>query len=293
MAPASQTLKAVLDSGAEYLTGKGVEHARLACELLAARLLRCPRLELCLKYGEILPEKHLEAMRRGVKRVAAGEPVQYVIGETGFMGHTFKVDRRCLIPRPETEGLVEKVLACEPLWRRPKPAVVEIGTGSGCIVISLALARPDALYIGLDTSADALAVAAENADALGAAGRIAFTSGEMADFLEPGTVDAIVANLPYVPTADYEKLPVSIRHYEPRVALDGGPDGLAVIGPVVQDAALVLKPGGYLFLEIGERQAGAVTSLARAEGFEDTAVAKDAAGKDRIFSALLGAGPAS
>ena len=282
-----KTVVEVLNAASDYLAGKGVDEPRLAAEYLAGRLLNCKRLELYAKHNQILSEKQLDAMRRGTKRVAGGEPVQYVIGQWDFMGHTFKVDRRALIPRPETELLVEQVLACEALWRGSKPAVAEIGAGSGCIVISLALARPGALYLALDVSDEALELASENAAGLGVAGGIAFAHDDLCDLIEPSSLDAIVANLPYVATADYEKLPAHIKDHEPRVALDGGPSGLSVIEGAVQDASMALKPGGRLFLEIGDTQAGAVSRLLKEAGFDAIAVVKDLRGHDRVIAAAL------
>ena len=288
MADTPKTVKGVLEAATAYLEARDIEQARLACELLVARLLNCKRLELYLRYDAVLGEKRLAAMRRGVTRVAAGEPVQYVLGRTEFMGHALTVDKRALIPRPETEGLVEKVLATDALWARQKPAVVDVGTGTGCIVISLALARPDGLYIGLDVSADALELARANAAALGVGERVAFDRQELSEVVEPGTLDAIVSNPPYIPTGEWEQLPVHIRDHEPRLALDGGPDGLAVIETLVQDAGFALKPGGFLFLEIGAQQAGAVRDLMAAGGFDDVSVDPDLSGRDRVVTGTLG-----
>jgi release factor glutamine methyltransferase len=277
----------VLKAGADYLAGKGVEHPRLVCELLLGRLLGCKRLELPLKARDVLPEPRLAAMRRGLKRVAAGEPVQYIVGRTEFMGHTFKVDPRALIPRPETECLVEAVLEFRDPWERGRPAVVDVGTGCGCIVISLARARPEGWYIGLDVSAGAVELARENSEALGVSENVAFAVSSLPDTVEPETIDIIVANAPYIPTADCETLPRHIRDHEPRAALDGGPDGLAVIQEIAEDAAIALKPGGALFLEIGERQADAVRQRLAAQGFADITVRPDLAGRDRIVSCVL------
>ena len=283
-----KTVKAVLEAGAAYLAGKGLgQDPRHVTELLLARLLRCKRLELYLRFDAELTERHLEAMRRGIRRLAQGEPVQYVLGETEFMGRPFKVDRRVLIPRPETEELVQRVLDCAPVWAPEQPVAVDVGTGSGCIAVSLALARPAARVIGLDTSAEALEVARANAAALGVAERAVFAAAELSEVLEPETADAVVANLPYVTTAEYEALPIHIRGFEPRAALDGGPDGLGVIEGAVQDAAIALKPGGALFLEIGEKQAAAVTALLGDAGFENVTVQPDLAGRDRIVWGTL------
>ena len=282
-----KTLRDVIEAATGYLERKGVDGPRLACELLASRLLSCPRLELYVRFNSMLNEKLLGAMRRGVKRVGDGEPVQYVMGQTEFMGHVFKVDRRALIPRPETEVIVRRVLDCDPLWGESRPAVADIGTGCGCIVISLALAKPDALYLGLDTSDDAVALATENATRLNVGDKIGFSAQDIADLVEPSSLDAVVANLPYVTTADCESLPRHIREHEPRSALDGGPDGLRAIDGLVHDSTMILKPGGRLFIEIGADQAQDVAGMLTEAGFEDTAVTQDLAGRDRVVEGLL------
>lgn len=280
------TLGDVLQASEQYLAGRGVEHPRLAAELLAARLVRCPRLELTMHRDRALPESHLAAMRRGIKRVGDGEPVQYVLGEADFRGHVLAVDARCLIPRPETEELVEEVLRCEPLWASP-PGIVDIGTGSGCISIALARERPGGARIGHDVSADALTLARENASRHGVGDAIVFTDHDLSDLLEPESVDAIVSNPPYIATADWERLPAHIRDHEPRMALDGGPDGLAVLRDIIEDAPILLKRGGWIFLEIGHDQAAAVTAMLREAGFDPVTCRKDAAGRDRIVTGRL------
>ena len=278
----------VLTAASEYLAGRGVDNPGMASKLLMSRLLKCKHLELNFKFNDDLTEKQLAAMRRGIKRVGSGEPVQYVIGETGFMGHDVKVDKRALIPRPETEVLVETVLACDALWSRDMPVIVDVGTGSGCIVISLAKARKDARFLACDISADALSLAKENAQALGVADRIGMVEDDLADALEPQMVDAVISNLPYIPSDDYEKLPVHIKDHEPREALDGGPGGLGVIESVIYDAAIVLKQGGYAFLEIAPDQSDRVSGFLRDAGFKEVQIKKDLSQRDRIVCAVLG-----
>ena len=271
-----------------FLNSKGVFETRRGCDLLMARLLRCKPLELYFRFDDSLDDKLLSAMRRGVKRLAAGEPIQYILGEWDFMEHTFKVDRRALIPRQETELLVRKVIECESLWNGEQPLIVDIGTGSGCIAICLALARKNARYLALDVSRDALELAAENAQRMKVAESIAFTDKDLCDLIEPGTVSALVGNMPYIPTDDYEQLNPHIRDYEPRTALDGGPDGLTVLRNVIEDAAVVLKDQGVIFLEIDHRQAESVSTMLDGAGFTDITVEKDLAGCDRIVSARIG-----
>jgi release factor glutamine methyltransferase len=164
---------------------------------------------------------------------------------------------------------------------------LDVGTGSGCIAISLALARPEAVCVGFDVSEEALTLARENARALDAADRIAFASGDLAECMEPQCADLVVSNPPYVATADYERLPPHIRDHEPRTALDGGPSGLAIVETVIQDAAILLKPGGFLFLEIGAGQGRRVRDLLTGAGFTDVAVRPDFAGHDRVAAGRL------
>ncbi|NQU40336.1 MAG: peptide chain release factor N(5)-glutamine methyltransferase [Lentisphaerae bacterium] len=285
MSDTPHTVKHILEVGPAFLTERGILEARLKCELLAARLLNCKRLDLYMRFDEVLGEPHLEAMRRGIKRLATGEPVQHILGEVDFRGHRIKVDRRALIPRPETEGLVQTLLDWPGLG--DEGCVVDIGTGTGCIIISLALARPTCRCIGLDISPDALALAKENAAALGVEARIQFSAEGLADCVEPESVDAIVANLPYIATAACETLPRDVRDHDPRLALDGGADGLDVIRDVVPDAAIVLRPGGGIFLEIGETQADAVRTMLRSEGFREIKVTQDLAGRDRVISGTI------
>ena len=279
----------VLEKGAAYLAARRVPDARIAVELLMSRLLRCGRLDLHLRREVVLSGNLLDAMRRGTLRVAAGEPVQYVLGEVDFRGHLFKVDRRALIPRPETEELVECVLGCEALWavEGGKPVIMDVGTGSGCMILSLAIERPGSFYAGLDVSGDALALAQENAQAKGLASVVPFLHGELADVVDPGKLDAVISNPPYIATSVYEQLPGMIRDHEPRLALDGGPDGLGIIESIIGDAAIALKPGGHLFLEIGHDQGGRVGAMLDDAGYTDVQVRRDMAGHDRIVHAVI------
>jgi release factor glutamine methyltransferase len=287
---AAKTVGEVIRSGTEYLARRNVYQPRQACELLASRLLKCKRLELIVKFEQPMTGKQLDAMRRGVKRLAANEPAQYVVGQVEFMGHPFNVDRRALIPRPETETLVETVLASGATWRSEQPLIVDLGTGCGCIAASLAIARPGSRYVALDSSKEALELAAENAAALGVLGSIRFGGPDLAEYVEPDTADAVVANLPYIPTATCERLPRHIRDHEPRAALDGGPDGLAAIRNAVPDAWIVLKTDGWLFLEIGDDQARRVVALMEENSFSNISVRKDLAGRDRIVAGAKTAG---
>ena len=287
------TVAHVLKGATNHLEKAGIASPRLASELLLSRLLGCPRLELYLRHDAPLSEKQLEAMRRGTRRVAAHEPIQYITGQSEFMGLVFKSDARALIPRPETEVLVRCVLETESVWARTEeapdhpPLIVDIGTGSGCICIALAHARSDAAYVAVDISPEALALARENAEALDVADRIVFAQGDLSDALEPESVSAIVANLPYIPTDAYLQLPPDIRDHEPRLALDGGSKGLDIITEVIADSAVLLRRGGWIFLETSEDQPTHVVELLEAEGFTDIDVRRDLTDRDRVVLARM------
>ncbi len=287
MADSEKTVLAVLNLSEAYLSRQGAEQPRLTCELLLGRLLRTSRTGLALHFGRKLPESYLDAMRRGLKRVGNGEPLQYVLGETGFMNHVFKTDRRALIPRPETEVLVRLALEYKPLWAQERPAIADVGTGSGCIVLSLAAARPQGRYLALDVSEEALELARENASRLDLQDRVIFAAEGLSDLIDAESLDAITANLPYVPSAALEHLPANVRDHEPRLALDGGPDGLDIITAVIDDAAIALKSNGMLFLEIGEEQGAAVSARMKAAGFADVRVHPDLNGRDRVVAGRL------
>ena len=287
MTQKAKTLGSVIKAGSEFLSSKNIENPRLLCEMMASRLLGCKRLELPLQHDTILSEKQLDALRRGIKRLIQGEPVQYIIGETEFMGHRFKTDKRALIPRPETECLVQTIIDEEALWKNEKPVIAEIGTGSGCITISLALAQPKALYIAFDISDKAIELAKINAELNGVLGNAAFSNTELGDSADPESIDAVIANLPYIATDEYEALPAHIKNHELREALDGGPKGLSVIEPVIHDASFALKPGGLILLEIGETQASSVKGILEDAGFSNISTIKDLNGKDRIVKATL------
>ena len=285
-----------ISKASDFLGIKGVPEARVASELLAARLLRLGRGMLAGELEKPVPEKYLEAMRRGMKRLVDGEPIQYVLGEWDFRTLTLKCDRRALIPRPETEELVTRVLkylsaTCGRGEDVPatRPFVVDVGTGTGAIVLSLAKEyRGEALFLGTDVSEDAIALAKENAAACGLEGRVKFAVADgLDDFDEPGVVDAIVSNPPYIETATCEALDPRVKDWEPRLALDGGASGLDFYDRYLGDALNILKPGGAVFFEIGENQGEAIRKLMFDYGFENITVEKDFGGHDRYASATL------
>lgn len=273
-----------------YLEGKNVPGAQTAAELLAARLLGCGRGFLASYAQKEIDGKRLAAMRRGLSRLQSGEPLQYVLGEWDFRHLELFCDRRALIPRPETEGLVQLALGwLDARHPDPRPLVVDVGTGTGAIILSLAKeCKNPAAFLGTDVSEDALELAAKNAARNGLSGRVKFALADgLDDFDEPGSIDAIVSNPPYVTTAEWETLDPRVRDHEPRIALDGGGDGLEFYRRYLADALNLLKPGGAVFFEIGDTQGEAVRSLMEECGFSGIAVRKDLAGLDRYATAIL------
>ena len=284
------TWREVVGKSAAFLASKGVPDSAVAAELLAARLLGVGRGFLAASLDRIAEERHLAAMRRGMARLAKGEPLQYVLGEWDFRTLTLKCDRRALIPRPETEGLVSLVLEWLRGSGRPgAPLVVDVGTGTGAIVLSLAKEYVgEATFLGTDVSEDAVALARENAERCLLADRVGFAVMDgLDDFDEPQCVDAIVSNPPYIESAVVDTLDPRVRDFEPRLALDGGATGLDFYDRYLADALNLLKVGGAVFFEIGDTQGEAVRRMMESYGFGDIRIAKDLSGRDRYASATL------
>ena len=284
--------KEIISKSSDYLEAKGVPEARVASELLAARLLRLGRGLLAGEMEKEVPERYLEAMRRGMARLAKGEPIQYVLGEWDFRTLTLKCDRRALIPRPETEELVTRVLS-HLHSRLPssvsRPLVVDVGTGTGSIILSLAKEfSGDAAFLGTDVSEDAIALAKENAERCGLSEKVKFAVMDGLDeFDEPQCVDVIVSNPPYIESSVCETLDPRVKDFEPRLALDGGASGLDFYERYLSDAVNLLKSGGAVFFEIGESQGEAVKRLMFDCGFDDIKIEKDYSNHDRYAFAVL------
>ena len=281
--------EAIAKTGA-YLESKGVPDARVASELMAARLLKSSRGFLNSFYEKEISEKFLEAMRRAMRRLVAGEPLQYVLGEWDFRTLTLKCDQRALIPRPETEELVTRVLK----WLKENSSdeprfIVDVGTGTGAIILSLAAEyEAPAVFLGTDVSEAAVSLAKENAAKCALDGRVKFSVMDgLDDFDEPEVIDVLVSNPPYIESAVCETLDPRVRDFEPRLALDGGVSGLDFYDRYLADALNVLKPGGAVFFEIGENQGDAVAKLMEGYGFSDIRIEKDYSGHNRYASAIL------
>lgn len=250
---------------------------RLEAEVLLAHVLETSRAALLAHPERTLSSNQLSSYRAIVLHRAADYPLPYLTGHVEFYGLDFEVTPEVLIPRPETETLVDLALA-----RRPA-AIVDVGTGSGCIAVALAVHLPEATVCAIDISPAALAVAQRNVERHGVADRVRLMVGNVLN-PRPSPADLIVSNPPYIPTGDCASLQASVRDHEPSLALDGGPDGLSIIEPLMAQAPAVLRPGGALLIEIGAEQGEITSRLARTYFPQaQVRVHPDLAGRDRVL----------
>jgi release factor glutamine methyltransferase len=272
------TLGDVLRRAAEHLAASGSETPRLDAELLLGRALGMERVELYMHLDRPLGEPERAAARALVARRAHREPLQYVLGEWQFRHLTLTVDRRALIPRPETEIVVERCLAL--LDGVAMPAVLDVGTGSGAIALAIAHEHPGARVTGIDVSEEALTLAAENAARTGI--EVELRRHDLFDGLPGGPWDLVVANPPYVPPQEMSQLAAEVADWEPPQALVAGGHTEAV----VRGAVSALRPGGALVLETHGHGAAAAASLLEAAGFRDIRVTRDLTGRDRVVEGM-------
>ncbi len=291
--PVNEKIWTVLDIikwGTGYLTDKGFDEARLTTELLLAAALETKRFDLYVRHDQPLKKRELEKFKVLLKRRLAHEPVQYILGKTNFYSIELKIDRRALIPRPETEILAESVIGhCRTfLSQRNEVRVLDIGTGSGCIAIAVAKFVKNSLVTAMDRSRDALDLARENARATETDGRITF---ENADFLKLDrnvfghAFDIIVSNPPYVSEDEYSGLAPEIKEFEPADAVSDGSDGMTFFKKLSESAPAFLRDGGWVFVETGFGQAKEVEKLFADRGWRELLVKKDLSNIDRVVKA--------
>ncbi len=301
----SWTIGRLVEWTRAYFDRKAVDQPRLEAEILLAHVLGLERIDLYMRYEHPVAEAERAAFRDLVRRRAEGEPTRYLVGTCEFMSLAFRVTPDVLIPRPETERLVEEVIrrvrAASPIPLEAaaeggadeavasRVEVIELGTGSGVVAVSLAVHLPGARVTATDVSGAALEVARANVEAHGVADRVTLLEGDLYDALDAAdarAADFLLANPPYVAEGEWERLAPPIRNHEPRGALVAGPEGTEVIDRIVRGARAYLKPGGVLLVEIGEghgRQAREMAQAAR--GLVDVDILKDYAGRDRILVA--------
>jgi len=277
------TVRKVLEWTRDYLRRGGVELARFEAEELLAHALKEERLSLYLEPERILTEEELARFRSLVTHRRRGVPLQYLLGEVEFMGFTLRVDGRALIPRPETEGLVELIL--REVNSEDKMEILELGTGSGAIAIALAKLLPSSQITAVDISPEALKLAEENVARNGVEEQIESLKSDW--FTQVGgQFDLIVANPPYVGIEEIAGLPREVREHEPRAAWDGGEEGLEALQRIIMEAPAHLKPGGRLYLEIGAGQGAEVRKLAVATGtLAGVEILQDLGGRERYLRA--------
>ncbi len=279
------TIIKILQWAAPYFASRDIDSPRLTVEILLAHVLGVERIDLYARFDQPLSDEELSRLKSLIRRRVNREPVAYIVGRKEFMGLDLSVSPDVLIPRPETEFLVGAALDVLPDAAASSPRrIIDIGTGSGAVIIALAHHRPGHCFFATDISAAALGIARANAAAVGAADICFFAGDGFAPLAQyPEKFDLIVSNPPYIPSARIPELAPEISRYEPSAALDGGCDGLAMIRQIVDLAPSYLNPGGRLMMEIGHDQGPSVVRLADETGrFSDVVFVRDYGGHDRI-----------
>jgi release factor glutamine methyltransferase len=271
------TVAEVLKRSTEYLERKGVPSPRVDAEHLLGKALGLTRVQLYTEHDRALGEEELAAVRELVMRRGGREPLAYILGEWGFRRLALRVDARALIPRPETEVVVERCLAR--IAGLAEPTVLDVGTGTGAIALAIADEHPGARVTAIDASADALALARENAERCGL--RVELLEHDLLAGLPGGPFDLVVSNPPYVESGELPELQPEVRDWEPREALVGE----GVTEAVARGARDVLRPRAWLVLEVADGSAAAVSALLATLGFEAVSASRDLAGRDRVVEA--------
>lgn len=282
------TVLEVIQRSTDFLARKGVDSPRLQVELLLAHVLDLPRLQLYLNFERSLSPAELDALRRLIQRRGEREPLQHLVGSTSFCGLELQVTRDVLVPRPETEALAERAWQFLGTVNAAAPEVLDLGTGSGCLAIALAVKCPNSRIQAVDLSEAALEIARTNARRHGLLNRIAFHRGDAFAALPPGLrFDLIVSNPPYIPSAEIASLMPEVRDHDPRLALDGGSDGRDFYRRFAAEAAGWLRPGGRMMLEFGDGEAPALRPIFESHNWIVECVAEDYSGEPRILAVTV------
>lgn len=274
----------VLNKTKDFFEKKGIEKPRLNAEWILAKGLACKRLDLYLRFEEAINESTLEALRELVRRRGSHEPLQYILGEMPFMDLTLKIDKRALIPRPETEEFVERLLK---LWEDNKPKkLLDLGTGSGALALALAYYCKDSEVVAVDKSEEALALARENAIKSGLDSRVSFLHSDWCSQVER-KFDWIISNPPYLTEQEWEGAQAEVREFEPKQALVAANKGLEDLEKILEQARDHLNPGGGVAFETGIAHHEALEKIAKDLDYTKVESWKDLSGRDRYFIAAL------
>jgi release factor glutamine methyltransferase len=279
------TVLEAINKGTDFLTRKEIDSARLQSELLLAHILGIARLRLYLEFERSLTPAQSDSFRDLLVRRGNHIPLQHLLGSTSFCGLPIIVSPAVLIPRPETETLADHAWSYLNSLQRPT-TFADLGTGSACIPIAITTHAPQSQAVAVDISREALAIAAQNIEANKLTARIELREGDFLTALQPPErFDVIVSNPPYIPSAEIELLQAEVRDHDPRLALDGGADGLQFHRAIAQRAAQFLKPGGRVFIEFADGQGDALRQLFGSSGWEVHGIIRDLSGTERILSA--------
>ncbi len=284
------TVRRLLQWTPEFFQKKGLDQPRLSAELLLSHVLKRPRIALYTDYERVLDQRQLAIYRELVRRAAEDEPIAYLTGRAHFFNMELEVNSDVLIPRPDTETLVENVLqTVRHVTGLEAPRVLDLCTGSGCVAAAIATNLKSATIVAIDISPSAVAVARRNIENLKLAERVTVEQGDLFEpiskLVDPRPFDIIVGNPPYIATSQMATLDASVKDYEPAIALDGGPDGLTIHRRILQGSSAHLMPNGLVFLEIAFDQGPAIKQLAaQFDEFEDVRLLKDYGGRDRVLT---------
>jgi release factor glutamine methyltransferase len=284
------TIRRLLQWTPEFFQKKGIDQPRLSAELLLSHVLKLPRIALYTDYERVVVQRQLAIYRELVRRAGADEPIAYLTGRAHFFNMEFEVNADVLIPRPDTETLVENVLqTVRHQSGLESPRVLDLCTGSGCVAAAIAQNLKSATVVAIDISPAAVAVAKRNIEQLKLADRVMVEEGDLFEpisrLVDARPFDIIVANPPYIATGQMATLDASVREYEPALALDGGLDGLVIHRRILRGAAAHLMPNGLIFLEIAFDQGPAIKKLAdEFDEFEESRLLKDYGGRDRVIT---------
>jgi len=280
------TVLEIIRKSADFLTRKGVESPRLQSECILAHVLETPRMQLYLNFERQLSDTQIAACRELVQRRGQREPLQHLLGSVCFQELDIRVNESALIPRPETEQLVEYAGTFLQNLPGPAPTVLDFGTGTGCVAVALAVRFPAARITACDISTEAVLLARSNADLHKVMARIEFRTGDGFEALSPGSqFDLIVSNPPYIPSGEIQNLQPEVRDHDPHIALDGGRDGLDFYRLLAVEAPACLQARGGLIVEFGDGQAGAISEILEREKWIVETPLPDYSGRQRFLLA--------